>query len=387
MRHRFARFLSVIIPAAAIAAPLLLAPAAMAQDAPAAAPVSADSVYIVDDQDGGVILDKNSMARSEPASLTKMMTAYLAFAALKEGRIKLTDKLTISRRAAHMGGSRMFIERDAKVAFEDLLRGVIVQSGNDASVAIAEGLAGSEDAFVAEMNAKAREFGMLGTHFANASGWPDPDHYTTARDLAILAHHLIADFPEDYHYFSELDFTYRGIRQGNRNPLLYKQVGADGIKTGFAEAPGYSLVASGVQDGRRLIMVVQGLDSKQSRSDEALRLWQWAFRNSARYTIAKAGVPLAEAPVWLGEEDKVPVGPAQDVVLTLPRTDRHRVKVTAVFDGPLAAPIAAGQVVGKLRLETPGATPREVPLIATSGVKHLGTFGSMIAAAEYLISG
>src|SRR5215468_3973429 len=222
MRHRFARFLSVIIPVAAIAAPLLLAAAAMAQDAP----VSADSVYIVDDQTGGVILDKNSMARSEPASLTKMMTAYLAFAALKEGRIKLTDMLTISRHAARTGGSRMFIEWGSKVKFEDLLRGMIVQSGNDASVAVAERLAGSEDAFVGEMNAKAREFGMLGTHFANASGWPDPDHYTTARDLAILAHHLIADFPEDYPYFSERDFSYHGIRQGNRNPLLYKQVGA-----------------------------------------------------------------------------------------------------------------------------------------------------------------
>ena len=380
MRRQSAQFLPLVI----IAAPILAAlTVAHAEDVR----TSAQSVYIVDYQTGSVMLDRDSTARGEPASLTKMMTAYLAFEALKMGKIKLTDTLPVSEEARRMQGSRMFVERGSNVGFEDLLRGIIIQSGNDACVVVAEGLAGSEEAFVERMNATARQFGMAGTHFANSSGWPDPDHYTTARDLAILAHHLVADFPEYYHYFSEVTFTYHGIKQGNRNPLLYKPVGADGIKTGYADGPGYSLVASGTQDGRRSIMVIQGLDSKRSRSDEAERLWQWAFHNFDDYRIAKGGTALANAPVWLGRQDTVPVGPKNDVVLTMPRSARRHLKATAIFDGPLAAPISAGQVVGKLRLEAPGVTPTEVPLIATSSVEHLGAFDSMIAAAEHLIWG
>jgi D-alanyl-D-alanine carboxypeptidase (penicillin-binding protein 5/6) len=378
MRGQSARFLPLVI----LAAPFLAAiTGARAEDVR----TSAQSVYIVDYQTGSVMLDRDSTARGEPASLTKMMTAYLAFEALKTGKVKLTDTLPVSEEARRMQGSRMFVERGSNVGFEDLLRGIIIQSGNDACVVVAEGLAGSEEAFVERMNTKAKEFGMWGTHFANSSGWPDPDHYTIARDLAILAHHLVADFPEYYHYFSEISFTYHGIRQANRNPLLYKSVGVDGIKTGYAEGPGYSLVASGVQNGRRIIMVIQGLDSKRSRSDEAIELWQWAFRNFDDYKIAKGGMPLTNAPVWLGQQDTVPVGPKDDVVLTLPRSARRQLKVTAVFDGPLAAPIAAGQVVGKLHFEAPGVSPTDVPLIAISGVEHLGPFGTMITAARYLI--
>ena len=242
MRRQLTQFLPVV---AIVASILTAITVARAQDA------RIYTVYIVDYQTGGVMLDKDSMARSEPASLTKMMTAYLAFEALKEGKIKLTDTLPASEGASRMQGSKMFIERGSNIKFEDLLRGIIVQSGNDACVVLAEGLAGSERAFVERMNAKAKEFGMMGTHFANSSGWPDPDHYTTARDLAILAHHVVADFPEYYHYFSEINFTYHGIKQGNRNPLLAESAGVDGIKTGYAEGPGYSLVSSGVQNGRR----------------------------------------------------------------------------------------------------------------------------------------
>ena len=314
----------------AVAAPILTAiTVARAQDA------RIHTVYIVDYQTGGVMLDKDSMARSEPASLTKMMTAYLAFEALKEGKIKLTDTLPASERASRMQGSKMFIERGRNIKFEDLLCGIIVQSGNDACVVVAEGLAGSEEAFVERMNTKAKEFGMTGTHFANSSGWPDPDHYTTARDLAILARHVIADFPEYYHYVSEINFTYHGIKQGNRNPLLNERLGVDGIKTGYAESPGYSLVSSGVHEGRRIIMVILGLDSKQSRTNEA-KVLMWALPRFDNYRIAKGGTPLVNAPVWLGQEDTVPVGPKDDVVLTLPRNAQHLVKVTAVFDGPLA---------------------------------------------------
>jgi len=281
----------------------------------------------------------------------------------------------------------MFVELGNNIKFEDLLRGIIVQSGNDACVVVAEGLAGSEEAFAERMNAKSKEMGMTGTHFVNSNGWPDPDHYTTARDLEILAHRLIADFPEYYHYFSEIDFTYHGIKQGNRDPLLYKKVGADGIKTGHAEGPGYSLVSSGVQNGRRIIMVVQGLNSMQARADEAVQLWQWAYRNFDNYKLAKAGAPLVDAPVWLGEAKTVALAAKSDLVLTLPRDARGQVKATAVFDGPLPAPLAAGQEVGKLRIEAPGMAPVEVPLVAAAAVDRLGAFSRMIAAAKYFIQG
>lgn len=346
---------------------------------------TAQTLYIVDYQTGAVLADKNSTARIEPASLTKMMTAYLVFEALKNGKLKLTDTFPVSERAWRMQGSKMYVELNNSIKLEDLLRGIIVQSGNDACIVVAEGMAGSEEAFADRMNAKAKEFGMTGTHFVNSNGWPDPNHYTTARDLEILARHLIADYPEYYPYFSEISFTYHGIKQGNRDPLLYKHVGADGIKTGHAEGPGYSLVSSGVQNGRRIIMVVQGLDSKQSRSDEALQLYQWAFRNFDDVTVAKANAPLVQAPVWLGASETVALGPKGDIVLTLPRDSHGKLKATAVFDGPLAAPIAAGQQVGVLRLEAPGMAPMEVPLVTTSAVEKLGAFGRMIAAAKYLI--
>jgi D-alanyl-D-alanine carboxypeptidase (penicillin-binding protein 5/6) len=348
---------------------------------------TAQTAYIVDFQTGGVMLDKNATGRIEPASLTKMMTAYLVFEALKTGKVKLTDSFPVSERAWRMQGSKMYVELHNNIKLEDLLRGIIVQSGNDACVVVAEGLAGSEEAFAESMNAKAKALGMTGTHFVNSNGWPDPNHYTTARDLEILARHLITDFPEYYHYFSEIDFTYHGIKQGNRDPLLYKHVGADGIKTGHAEGPGYGLVSSGVQNGRRIIMVVQGLNSMQSRADEAVQLWQWAFRNFDNYKIAKADAALVDAPVWLGARETVPLGAKTDVVLTLPRDARAQVKATAVFDGPLAAPLAAGQEVGKLRIEAPGMAPVEVPLVTTAAVDRLGAFGRMIAAAHYLIHG
>ena len=378
LRLPLAAVFALALVLATIAAPLLQARAEDIQ-------TTAQTLYIVDYQTGAVLVDKNSTGRIEPASLTKMMTAYLIFEALKSGKLKLTDTFPVSERAWRMQGSKMYVELNNSIKLEDLMRGIIVQSGNDACIVVAEGMAGSEEAFADRMNAKAKEFGMTGTHFVNSNGWPDPNHYTTARDLEILARHLIADYPEYYHYFSELNYTYHGIKQGNRDPLLYKNVGADGIKTGHAEGPGYSLVSSGQQNGRRIIMVVQGLDSKQSRSDEALQLYQWAFRNFDDVTVAKANTALVQAPVWLGASETVGLGPKSDLVVTLPRDAKGKLKATAVFDGPLAAPLAAGQQVGTLRLEAPGMAPMEVPMVTTSAVERLGAFGRMIAAAKYLI--
>ena len=348
---------------------------------------TAHVVLITDFQTGAVLMDKGGDERIEPASLTKLMTAYLIFEQLKSGKLKLTDMMTVSQNAWKTQGSKMFVELGKQIPLEDLLRGIIVQSGNDACVVVAEAMAGSEQAFAERMNAKAKALGMTGTHFVDSDGWPDPDHYTTARDLTTLAHHLITDFPEYYHYFSEIDFTYHGIKQGNRNPLLYKNVGADGLKTGHAEGPGYSLVASGTQQGRRVIMVVQGLDSKQSRSDEAVNLWNWAFRNFENDRIVKANAPLIDAPVWMGAAPTVPLAAKSDVVLTLPRGARDQVKATAVFDGPLPAPLTAGSEVGMLRIEAPGMAPVQVPLVTVAGAERLDALHRMFIAARRLILG
>jgi D-alanyl-D-alanine carboxypeptidase (penicillin-binding protein 5/6) len=348
---------------------------------------TAHVVLITDFQTGATLMDRGGEERIEPASLTKLMTAYLLFEQLKSGKMKLSDMLTVSERAWRIQGSKMFVELGNQIRLEDLLRGIIVQSGNDACMVVAEAMAGSEEAFAERMNAKAKAFGMTGTHFVNSNGWPDPDHYTTARDLEILARHVIADFPEYYHYFSEIDFTYHGIKQGNRNPLLYKNVGADGLKTGHAEGPGYSLVASGQQAGRRIIMVVQGLDSKQSRSDEAVTLWEWAFRNFENDRIMKAGAPLVDAPVWMSATPTVPLAAKSDLVLTLPRGARDQVKVTAIFDGPLTAPVVPGREVGMLHIEAPGMAPVEVPLVTAGNAERLGALRRMIVAARHLILG
>jgi len=348
---------------------------------------TASVAYIVDYQTGTVLLDKNGDRQIEPASMSKLMTIYLLFDALKSGKVKLTDSFPVSERAWRTQGSKMFVELHNQIKVEDLLQGIIVQSGNGACVVVAEGMAGSVEAFAERENAMAKRMGLTHTHYMNPDGWPDPQHYSTAHDLATLAGRLIADFPEHYHYFSQIDYTYHGIKQGNRNPLLYKHVGVDGLKTGHAEGPGYGLVASGQREGRRIIMVVQGTDSKQSRSDETLQLWEWAFRNFENYRIVKANAPLVEAPVWLGVEPGVPLAAQSDVVMTLPRGARDQVKATAVFDGPLPAPVVAGQTVGRLRIEAPGMTAVEVPLVTVGAARQLGAFARIMAAARHLIRG
>jgi len=348
---------------------------------------TADVAYIVDFQTGAVLMDKEGEKQIEPASMSKLMTVYLVFEDLKAGKIKLSDSFPVSERAWRTQGSKMFVELHGQIKLEDLLQGIIVQSGNDACVVVAEALAGSVEAFAERENKEAQRLGLTHSHFMNPDGWPDPQHYMTAHDLTVLARHLIIDFPEYYHYFSQIDFTYHGIKQGNRNPLLYKNVNVDGLKTGHADGPGYGVVASGERNGRRIIMVVQGTDSKQSRSDETLQLWEWAFRNFDNYKLAKANAPLVDAKVWLGTQPTVPLAAASDVVMTLPRGMRDQVKATAVFDGPLPAPVMPGQTVGKLRIEVPGMSPTEVPLVTVGAVQQLGTFDRIMAAARYLIHG
>ncbi len=347
----------------------------------------ARAAYVIDFRTGAVLLDKNSDARIPPASMSKMMTYYTVFSYLKEGKATLEDMLPVSEKAWRTQGSKMFVPLGGRVKIEDLLRGVIIQSGNDACIVLAEGLAGSEQAFVDEMNKKAQEIGLTGSHFTNVTGLPDPDHYMTARDLANLAKHIITDYPEFYKFESERDFTYNGIKQGNRNPLLYKDFGADGLKTGHTDEAGYCLTASAVRDNRRIIMVLAGLPSMKARATESERLIEWAFREFGGYALYKAGDTVDDAEVWLGATAKVPLTVSSDAVVTIPRRSRKDMKVTAVYDRPIKAPIAQGQPVGKLVVTVPGQTQTEFPLVAANSVERLGAMGRVGAALSYLVFG
>ena len=270
---------------------------------------------------------------------------------------------------------------------EDLLRGIIIQSGNDASIAIAEGLAGTEQEFAAEMTRRARELGMKNTVFMNSTGLPDPNQTTTARDLAILARHTMETFPEYYHFYSEKNFTYNGIRQGNRNPLLYKDIGVDGLKTGHTEESGYGLTASLKRNDRRLILVVNGLPNAKVRSKETELLLEWGLREFNNYALFKRGDRVAEAEIWLGESLTVPLAINQDLTITLPRKSRPEMKVSVNYQGPIPAPVAKGAKAANLKVMAPGMDPIVVPLIAEAPVERLGLIGRLRAAFTQIFLG
>jgi serine-type D-Ala-D-Ala carboxypeptidase (penicillin-binding protein 5/6) len=379
-----------MLPRAAASLTLALLAAPSFADPPPTIDTSAQHAIVVDFNTGTVLLDKGADERLEPASLSKMMTAYVVFDYIKKGQATLEDALPVSERAwakHKTDESNMFVALGSRVKVEDLIRGMIVQSGNDACYVLAEGLAGSESAFVDRMNEMAKQLGLEHTHFANVDGLPDPEEYTTARDLATLAHHLIADYPNYYHYESEKDFTYNGIKQGNRNPLLYKDIGVDGIKTGHTEEAGYGVAISGVRDGRRIIEVLAGMKSMKERSSESEKVFEWAFREFADYHLVKAGDPVDDAPVWMGESTKVAATTAADVFVTLPKRARHDLKVTAVYDGAVKAPVQKGEPVGKLVISAPDMNPMEVQLVAAAPVAKLDPLGRMAAAAGYLLWG
>lgn len=355
--------------------------------APPTIETSAREAVMIDVTTGAVLLAKNADQRTPPSSMSKLMTVYMVFDKLKRGDLQMSDELPVSPKAWRMQGSKMFVMVNSQVKVEDLLRGVIIQSGNDATVVLAEGLAGTEEAFAEQMTRKAKELGMMGSQFKNASGWPEDGHYMTVRDIATLVQHIIKDFPEYYPIYREKEFTYNKIKQGNRNPLLYDQTGADGLKTGHTEAAGYGLAASVERNGRRLILVVNGLGSMQNRADETRRLMEWGFREFENYKPFRAGETVAEADVWLGSQKTVPLIVDQDVVATLPRRVRDNAKITLKYNGPLAAPIARGATVGKITIESPDSETIEVPVKAAASVERLGFMGRMSAALSYLLWG
>jgi D-alanyl-D-alanine carboxypeptidase (penicillin-binding protein 5/6) len=347
----------------------------------------ARQAIMIDFATGTVLLEKEPDQRMPPSSMSKLMTIYMLFERLAEGRLKLTDTFTVSKKAWKMGGSKMFVEVGKQVSVEDLIRGIVVQSGNDACIVVAEGLAGDEAAFAQEMNQRAEKLGLKDSHFVNSSGWPDPDHYVTARDLALLARRLIKDFPQYYAYFKEKTFTYNKIKQGNRNPLLYRNVSADGLKTGHTEAAGYGLVGSAKRGDQRLILVVNGLKSVNQRSRETERLINWGFREFGTYKLFGAGEVVSDAGVWLGENETVPLVLPDGLAVVMSRKARKEMKVSVNYRGPIAAPISKGQQVATLRVTAPNFETVERPLLAGQDVPRLGPFNRLFAAVKQLVLG
>lgn len=345
----------------------------------------AQHAFMLDATTGTVLLEKAADVPMPPASMSKLMTAFMVFERLEAGHLTMDDTLPVSERAWRKGGSKMFVELGSRVRLEDLLQGVIVQSGNDACIVIAEGLAGSEEAFAEEMNRRGREIGLTGSLFKNATGWPDEGHLMTARDLAHLAGLIVKRFPQYYHFYSQTSFTYNDIRQPNRNPLLYQDMGADGLKTGYTTASGYGLTASAERDGRRLILVLNGLDSAAQRAREAERLMEWGFRAFGSYALFRAGETVEDAAVWMGAATHVPLVLERDLSVTLQRTARRDMEVTVRYDGPIAAPVLRGDRIGTVTVSAPGIDPIERALMAGEDVGRLGPIGRIVAGVTGLV--
>jgi D-alanyl-D-alanine carboxypeptidase (penicillin-binding protein 5/6) len=370
-----------------ILALLVLLTAVASAERASAFETSAKAAILVDLQSDQVLFAKNADEPLPPASMSKLMTAFMVFEQLEEGHLSLDDTFPVSEKAWRKGGSKMFVEVGSRVRVEDLLHGIIVQSGNDACIVVAEALAGSEEAFAEQMTKRAHELGLTHTTLKNASGWPDPEHLMSVRDLATLARILIERFPEYYPIYSEKEFTFNGIRQYARNPLLHMDVGADGLKTGHTEAAGYGLTASAARDGRRLVMVLAGLQRPGDRAREAERLLEYGFNQFKSYQLFAAGEAVGQAGVWLGNEPTVPLVLDRDVVISLTPEARRELEVKVVYDGPVPAPVAKGAQIAELEIAAPGLEPRRLPLMASQEVRPAGLLSRVTSAIGYLIWG
>lgn len=365
--------------AAATDAAVAGAPAAAAATTPTAVPpppqLQARSFIVIDHDSGRVLAALEPDSKQEPASLTKLMTAYGVFKALKEGRLQLTDMVTISERAWRQEGSRMFVEVGKQVSVNDLLQGMIVQSGNDATVALAEKVGGTEETFVQMMNTYAKQLGMTGSHFTNSPGMPGPEHYMTARDAATLASALIHEFPEYYKFYAQREFVWNGITQMNRNGLLFRDPTVDGVKTGHTETAGYCLIASAKRDGMRLVSVVLGTDSMRAREDASSALLNYGFNFFETKRIYAAGQPLTQARVWKGDENEVGLTLHRDLYVTSQRGGASNVKADFELPETLVAPLAANKSVGKTQIVVDGKPVASYELYPVKDVPAAGFFG------------
>jgi D-alanyl-D-alanine carboxypeptidase (penicillin-binding protein 5/6) len=365
-----------------------------AQAAPPPYEIQAKQAIMVDYTTGTVLMEKNPDEHMTPSSMTKMMTDYVIFDALKKKAMKLDEELTVSERAWKMGGSTMFLKVGDRVKVEDLLKGTIIVSGNDACVALAEGLGGSVDGFANMMNQMAAQLGMKNSHFVNPHGLAEPEHYSSARDLAILATHIIRDFPEYYPYYSQREFAYgqnlktgAPISQQNRNPTLGYVDGVDGLKTGYTEDGGYGVTVSGKRGQTRLILVINGLPSVKARAEESRGLMEWGFRNFDTYTLLKAGTVIEEAPVWLGTKAKVGLTVGKDITLTLSREAKMGARAKIKYNAPVKAGTKKGTQVGTVTLTLPGMDEIQVPLVVAEDVEKVGALGKIGSAIDYLVTG
>jgi len=352
----------------------------------------AKQVVLMDAQTGAILFEKNADAPMAPASMSKLMTVFMIFERLRDGRLSLDDTFRISENAWRKGGAKsgsstMFLEPGKRARIEDLIRGIIVQSGNDACIVIAEGISGSEEAFAEEMTVRAQQLGLSNSTFKNATGWPHPEHRMSPKDLATLAKLTIEQFPEYYHYYSERSFVYNGIKQNNRNPLITKDMGADGLKTGHTQESGYGLTGSATRGDRRLVLVVNGLQSKKERAREPERLLEWGFREFGNYDLLSAGEVIEEAQVWLGTEPTVPLIIENGLHLTLHKKARREMKVTVNYPSPIPAPFKKGDRLATLTVSAPGEQTVEVPLLAAADVERLGLVGRLIAAFKHILWG
>jgi len=334
----------------------------------------AKQAFMMDFDTGTTLYEKGADDQMPTSSMSKVLTMIVVFDAIKAGKLSMDQELPVSEKAWRMQGSKMFVDLNKQVKVSDLVQGVIVQSGNDACIVLAEGLAGSEENFAALMNEKAKEISMENSHFMNASGWPDPEHYSTPRDLAKMAAYLIRNDSEFYKYYSQQEFTFNNIKQGNRNPLLYANMGADGVKTGHTEAAGYGLIGSAVKNGRRVIMVINGTASMQERADESKKLMDWALVSFQNVDVAKKDTVYAEAPVILGQALKVPLTVESNVRMTVPFKNSKAVKMQASYSAPLKAPVKQGDKVGKLTIQVGSLPAQEIPLIAAADVPEASFF-------------
>ncbi len=340
-------------------------------------PLAAKSWVLMDAATGNVLVDHQGSLRLPPASLTKLMTSHVAALALQQGRIKETDLVTISEKAWRMGGSKMFVQVGDKVAVKDLMRGIIVQSGNDASVALAEHIAGGEDTFAAMMNQEAKRLGLTDTHFVNATGWPAPNHYSSARDMAKLARAIVIEDPQHYALYAEKEFVWNGIKQPNRNLLLWRDPSVDGLKTGHTEEAGYCLVASAQRNGQRFIAAVFGTASEAARAAETATLLGYGFNFFESKTFYKKGAVLANAPVWKGSARTVKVGLINDLAVTVPRGTMSTLTTQLTLKPQLIAPLKAGAVVGKIEIRQSGKVLQTANVVALENVQQGGFFRRM----------
>jgi len=346
----------------------------------------AETALVMDISTGEILLDKNSNMRTYPSSMTKIMTVLVAFEKIKNGTLSLDQEFLVSKKAWKKGGSKMFIEVDERVKVFDLLLGIVVQSGNDASIALAEGISGTEETFAIEMNNLAKKIGLTDTNFVNSSGWPNDSHYTTAKDLALLAKYTVENHPELYQMYELNEFTYNGIKQDNRNPLLLTFDGADGFKTGYTEAAGYGIVGSAERGGRRLIIVLNGLESSRSRAQESLRLMDWGFNNFELVNFFKKNELVFQANTWLGKKEKVDLVAIEDIKVSIPKAQLSSANVDVLIEEPIQTPINKGDIIANLQISYADKKV-SFPLAASESIEQKGFFSRITSALYYIVLG